>query len=205
KQFRETGRAVGLRVFPLLTDGTQPIGRGIGPALEARDALGVLQGDPEAPTELRERGILLAGYLLERSGAAPAGAGQAQAREILRDGRAWRKFQALCRAQGGMREPPTAMYRRPVTGNRAGRVVRIDNRRLGRVAKLAGAPQDPAAGLVLHARVAPSRRAEEPIRQSRPRTRARWPASSPRSWVSSRPGRRSRKSRLIGCCGPRGN
>ena len=34
--------------------------------------------------------------------------------------------------------------------NRTGRVVEIDNRRLARVAKLAGAPHDPAAGLVLH-------------------------------------------------------
>jgi thymidine phosphorylase len=35
----------------------------------------------------------------------------------------------------------------------AGRVTRIDNRRLARVAKLAGAPRDPAAGLVLQVRL----------------------------------------------------
>jgi len=151
--FRAVGRDVGLEVLPVLTDGTQPVGRGIGPALEARDVLAVLRGDPEAPPDLRERGLLLAGHILELADVVPAGGGQALAREILRDGRAWAKFQAICRAQGGMRQPPLAPYSRPFTARREGRVARIDNRRLARVAKLAGAPRDPSAGLVLHARV----------------------------------------------------
>ncbi|HEU5305181.1 MAG TPA: thymidine phosphorylase [Gemmatimonadales bacterium] len=79
----DVGQAVGLRVLPVMTDGTQPVGHGIGPALEARDAVRVLQGDPEGPPELRERALLLAGYLLELAGKAAAGAGQAMAREIL--------------------------------------------------------------------------------------------------------------------------
>jgi thymidine phosphorylase len=52
-----------------------------------------------------------------------------------------------------MREHPVAPFTRPFNASRAGRVVRIDNRRLARVAKLAGAPRDPSAGLVLQARV----------------------------------------------------
>ena len=150
---REVGRAVGLQVLPVMTDGSQPVGRGLGPALEARDALAVLQGDPDGPADLRERALLLAGYLLELAGAVTSGGGQALAREILQDGRAWRKFQAICRAQGGMREPPVASFTRPLAAVRGGRVTRIDNRRLARVAKLAGAPRDPAAGLILHVRL----------------------------------------------------
>jgi len=52
-----------------------------------------------------------------------------------------------------MREPPIARHLRPVLTERRGVVRAIDNRRLARVAKLAGAPQDPAAGVVLHAKV----------------------------------------------------
>jgi Thymidine phosphorylase len=136
-----------------MTDGAQPVGRGLGPALEARDALAVLQGDPSAPADLRERALLLAGYVLELGGAVATGGGQALAREILQDGRAWAKFQAICEAQGGMRQPPSSAYSRPQGASRAGRVTRIDNRRLARVAKLAGAPRNPAAGLVLHVRL----------------------------------------------------
>ena len=38
------GKAIGLTLRVLTTDGRQPVGRGIGPALEARDVLAVLQG-----------------------------------------------------------------------------------------------------------------------------------------------------------------
>jgi thymidine phosphorylase len=153
EHLREVGRAIGIEILPVMTDGSQPVGRGLGPALEASDALAVLRGQADAPPDLRERGLLLAGYLLEMAGAVAVGGGQALAREILRDGRAWAKFQAICRAQGGMREPPVATFTRPLSAAEGGRVTRIDNRRLGRVAKLAGAPRDAAAGLVLHARL----------------------------------------------------
>ncbi len=150
---REVGRAVDLDVLPVLTEGDQPIGHGIGPALEARDALAVLEGAPSAPADLRERAVLLAGYLLELGGAAASGTGYALASTILDDGRARAKFEAICEAQGGRRIPPVAPHTRAVATDRPGRVTWVDNRRLARVAKLAGAPQDPAAGLELHVRL----------------------------------------------------
>jgi thymidine phosphorylase len=153
RELREVGEAVGLRVRPVLTDGAQPIGRGVGPALEARDVLAVLGNDPRAPEDLRARALLLAGHLLELAGAVPPGSGEALARALLDDGRALRKFEAICEAQGGMRTPPVASSTRPITARAAGRVATIDNRRLARVARLAGAPHDPAAGLVLHVRL----------------------------------------------------
>jgi thymidine phosphorylase len=52
-----------------------------------------------------------------------------------------------------MRVPPVAQHRHTVTASRAGRVEAIDNRRLAKLAKLAGAPEDKAAGLELHVRV----------------------------------------------------
>ena len=38
-----------------------PIGRGVGPALEVRDVLQVLSGDPGAPADLRDKAIAYAG------------------------------------------------------------------------------------------------------------------------------------------------
>ncbi len=160
---RQVGAAIGMQVLPVLTHGAQPIGRGIGPALEARDALAVLRSEPEAPVDLRERSLLLAGHLLEMASAAQPGSGEGMARAILDDGRAWKKFQAIAEAQGGMRVPPMAQFKRPVPARRAGRVTEIDNRRLGRVAKLAGAPHDPAAGLELHVRLGESVLSGDPV------------------------------------------
>jgi thymidine phosphorylase len=46
-----------------------------------------------------------------------------------------------------------APLREPITADRTGYVAGIDSRRLARVAKLAGAPGAPAAGLVLHVKL----------------------------------------------------
>lgn len=150
ERLTQVGRAVGLEVRVVITDGSQPVGRGLGPALEARDAVAVLRREPHAPSLLRGRALALAGYVLELAGRAEQGSGFAMARAVLDDGRAWRKFEAICEAQGGMREPPRASHTAVVTSMRAGRVAEIDNRRLARIAKLSGAPQAPAAGIELH-------------------------------------------------------
>jgi len=163
EQMIEVGRELGLNVCVAVTDGTQPVGRGIGPALEARDALAVLRGDNDAPQDLRERSLALAGEILELATNIPTGTGYDLANAILSDGRAWQKFQAICEAQGGMREPPHSRHTHTVTAMRAGRVVRIDNRRLARIAKFAGAPTDPAAGLDFFAPLGSSVDAGQPL------------------------------------------
>lgn len=141
--------AFGLRLALVRGDGRQPIGRGIGPALEARDVLAVLRGAPEAPADLRERALVLAAALVELAGLADAQAAAERTRAVLDDGRAWRKFVAICQAQGRFSTPPVAPFRHEVGADRAGVVHTIDNRRLAKLAKLAGAPMDPAAGVDL--------------------------------------------------------
>lgn len=141
------GRAIGIEVRVIVSDGSQPVGRGIGPALEAKDVLAVLRREAGAPQDLQARALRLAGSILEFSAAVPHGTGLALAAGILEDGRAWDKFVAICESQGGMRAPPHAAHRRAVEAESRGRVVEVDNRRLARAAKLAGAPQAPAAGI----------------------------------------------------------
>ena len=147
------GRELGLTVRAVRTDGRQPVGRGIGPALEARDVLAVLRGETAAPADLRTRVCLLAGELLELSGAALKGRGHDMAGEILADGRALAKFMAICEAQGGFREPPSAPLRHDLPALSAGIVSSIDNRLLARIAKLAGAPSARSAGVNLHVKL----------------------------------------------------
>lgn len=153
----------GVKTRCVLTDGTQPVGRGVGPALEARDVLAVLQQAADAPTDLRERACLLAGNALELAGAAGAGEGTALARAFLADGRAWAKFQRICEAQGGMRTPPTAPHLAVVAASRSGRVVQINNRQVAMLAKLAGAPERKAAGLSLAVRLGDEVAAGQPL------------------------------------------
>lgn len=154
--------AFGIKARIVRGDGSQPIGRGIGPALEARDVLAVLQGASDAPADLRERAVELAGVLLELTGHAPSN-GAALAAEALHDGRAWQKFQKICEAQGGMRTPPVSTHRKPLMANRSGRIAAIDNRKIAKLAKLAGAPDAKAAGVDLHIRVGDIAVAGEPL------------------------------------------
>jgi thymidine phosphorylase len=142
--------AFGIKAKVIPGDGTEPIGRGIGPALEAHDVLAILQCWPSAPRDLRDRAVALAGALIELGGLAEHGRGAAMAARTLDDGRAWAKFQRICEAQGGMRTPPVSSHRQPLASVRTGRVVSIDNRKIAKLAKLAGAPEAKAAGLELH-------------------------------------------------------
>ena len=163
QRFHQVGAALGIAVDVVVSDGAQPVGRGIGPALEARDVLAVLQNAAGAPDDLRQRGLQLAARLLELGGKAAPGQGLALAAATLHSGAAWRKLQAICAAQGGMRTPPRAAYTQVLPALHGGRLVAIDNRRLARLAKLAGAPKAAAAGLELHRPLGSLLRAGEPL------------------------------------------
>lgn len=164
KDYLETiGKELGVMVKAIFTDGSSPIGRGIGPALEAKDVLAVLQGDKNAPQDLRSRALMLAGQVLEFSPKVKPGTGQRIAEEILSSGQAWKKFQAICNAQGGIMEPPVAKYQHVVRATSAGKVAAIDNRLISRVAKLAGAPKSKAAGVELMISVGSTVSVREPL------------------------------------------
>lgn len=149
-RLRIVGDAMGIQTRFVVSDGTQPVGRGIGPVLEARDVLAVLHCEASAPADLRDRALRLAAEILEMAGKAAAGGGYALATQVLDSGAAWSKFQEICDAQGGMRELVMARHCRPIPAPRSGRIAAIDNRLLSRIAKLAGAPSDPTAGVELH-------------------------------------------------------
>lgn len=143
------GEKLGLHLKIHFSDGSQPVGRGIGPALEAQDIYDVLTQNPEAPVELRQRALELAAEVLEFSNELKTGEGFRIAQETLTSGRAWKKFQAICEAQGGMQEIPKSTHQRPFLSTEKGKVLSIDNRKIAKVAKLAGAPSNKSAGVWL--------------------------------------------------------
>ncbi|MDP3705868.1 MAG: thymidine phosphorylase family protein [Legionellaceae bacterium] len=151
--FFRVGKALGLHIYTLKSDGHQPIGKGIGPCLEAKDILAVLRNDKNAPVDLKEKAILLASILMEFSGAISVGKGLALAKQLLESGIALKKFMAICEAQGGFKEPSTAPSTHDICATLSGVVSEIDNRNLAKVAKLAGAPHDPTAGIEFFSKI----------------------------------------------------
>jgi thymidine phosphorylase len=144
------GHRLNLQMEVIITDGRQPIGRGIGPVLEARDVMMVLQNDPEAPNDLRQKSLRLAGRIIEFDPDVRGGDGFAIARDILDSGRALAKMNAIIDAQG--RRPhalPLAKRTFDVVSADSGVVTGIDNLQLARIARYAGAPMEKGAGVDL--------------------------------------------------------
>ena len=153
KLFEFVGDQVGLNLSVELTDGSQPIGYGVGPALEARDVLRVLRGDPAAPRDLRDRALLLAGRLLEFDPALRGGKGSQRALELLESGAAARQFDRIVAAQGPAPVVTIGGLVKDVVAPHSGIVTAIDCYRIARIARMAGAPTDKGAGVDLFKKV----------------------------------------------------
>ncbi len=145
--FREVAARIDLRLEVALTDARAPIGRGIGPRLEALDVLAVLRCAADAPQDLREKSLFLASRILEMSGKVAASAGYREARRILDSGAALQKFTEIVNAQGARELPPEAPFKHLISAEADGRIREIDCWEIARVAKRAGAPANLAAGV----------------------------------------------------------
>jgi len=151
--FETVGQALGLVVQAHPTDGSAPIGRGIGPALEVQDVRQVLGNGAAAPADLRAKALAFAGHILAWDPALGSfQAGHARAEELLRSGAAHEKFEQIVDAQGRRSSPalPAALVH-PVRAPGGGRIRHIDIARISEVARRAGAPADKAAGIYLDA------------------------------------------------------
>ncbi|KSW11398.1 thymidine phosphorylase [Pyrodictium occultum] len=149
----QAGR-LGINMRVAITYGNEPIGYGVGPALEAREALETLiKGD--GPLSLVEKACSLAGLVLELGGVAPRGGGYSLACESLRSGAAYRKFREILDIQQGdpdIKPEDIRLGRKQITlrAPRDGVVSTIDNVAITLAARAAGAPDDKSAGIRLH-------------------------------------------------------
>jgi len=164
KLFDFVGGRFGLTVEVTLTDGSRPIGRGIGPELEIRDVLAVLDRAADAPQDLRRKSLRLAAQLLEFDPGMRGGEGEARARELLDSGAARAALDRMVGAQGPQSQDRSlGSLVHEVAAPRDGTVKAIDCLRISRIARLAGAPADGGAGMLLLKQVGDSVRKGEPL------------------------------------------
>ena len=150
KLFEYVGDRLNLHLEVIITDGTQPVGRGIGPVLEARDVMQVLENHVDAPFDLRQKALRLAGRILEFDPDVRGGYGFGLARDILDSGRALQKLQAIIAAQGKQAQTFTlGSLTREIVAPAKGYIISIDNFQMSKIARLAGAPLDKGAGVDL--------------------------------------------------------
>jgi len=126
-----------------------PLGNGIGPVLEARDCLRVLQQKNNRSVDLEARALHLAGSLLELCGQR-----RNLARQLLVNGQAFKKMREIIAIQGGnsnidSEELKPARMESKLQSAESGRVKRIENRNIVRLCRLLGTPKDKKAGIYL--------------------------------------------------------
>ncbi len=149
EEFVELGKRLGMKITCGITFGEQPLGRAIGPALEAREALETLSG--KGPKDVAEKVSNIVGLLFEMVGKGNANA----ALRILKSGKAEKKFRQIIAEQGGnpkVNADDIAIGEKSadVVAEREGKVLWIRNAEIAAIAKEAGAPKDKGAGILLH-------------------------------------------------------
>lgn len=151
KKFEELGEYFNMKVKTLLTDGSQPIGNGIGPCLEINDILKILHQKKDRPKDLEKKSLFLTAQLLELTGKAKKGRGLILATQMLKSGKALHKFKEIIEAQGGkVIEQKLPKINRDVFTDKNFKIKFIDNKKINELARLAGSPADKKAGVYLY-------------------------------------------------------
>lgn len=153
KHFIKVGEKFGMKIECLITDGAEPVGNGVGPALECIDVLQVLEGN--GPDDLRHKSLLMAGRLLELCGRAEKGRGYDIANGLVNNGKAMAKFREIIAIQGGnpnvkVSDIQLGECSHTVNSDVSGSIFHIDNKTISKIARIAGAPRDKGAGVLLH-------------------------------------------------------
>ena len=153
KMIEYVGDMLSLNVEAVITDGSEPIGNGIGPVLEARDIMKILRNKEDAPEDLKEKSLFLAGRILEFDPKLRGGQGYLAAKEILQSGRALEALNKIIHAQGKSPQPELGHLTRDVLASNDGIVEGIDNQRINNIGVWAGANKYPGSGIDLFKKV----------------------------------------------------
>ncbi len=154
-------RQLGIRVEAALTLGEQPLGHNIGPALEAKEALQILENktsESRVSISVKEKAIELAGILLEMGGLTSTNKGTQMAQEYIDSGKALQKFKEIIEIQGG--DPNISSddiqlgeYSLNIPAAKDGYITQVLNNSVKNICITAGAPKDKGAGIILHAKL----------------------------------------------------
>ena len=149
KLFEYVAGMMGLGIDVVITDGSEPVGNGIGPMLEARDVMNVLNRSKEASVDLREKALFVAGKLLEVDSKVVAGEGYKMAKEILDSGKALEQMNLIIENQTGKSLAELGQLTRDITASSSGKIEFINCMQINRIAMTAGAPLCAGAGVDL--------------------------------------------------------
>ena len=161
KLFLHIGKLFDIKIKVIFYASFGPIGRGIGPTLEARDVLRVLQQKENRPTDLQKKAVYYCAEMLKLTGKAKGSEAHRIALECLSSGKAWKQMQKIIKAQGGNPDIDSedikfGKFIYEVKSKEKGSIQAIDNKALGWVNRSLGNPTIKKAGTYLNRSVGES-------------------------------------------------
>lgn len=155
KRFVKLFEKVGIKCETYTRFVVEPDSNGIGPVLEMRDILYVLERHERRAKTLEKTTLDMAGQLLEISGKAECGKGKKMAMEILETGKALSKFWEIAQAQGATKvvksdEMIPGEYSYQLMADHSGRISFIDNHEIVGICRALGNPFVKEAGMYFH-------------------------------------------------------
>jgi len=150
RKFKKIAKYFNITLECFLEDAEEPIGKGVGPALEIKDALKVLRREDKC-YKLEHRSLQLAAKLLELTDKAKKGQGYKMAKKILDSGKALKKFQEIVKAQHGdiNKIIGQAKYKYEIRAEKSGRIKELPTNIINNLARISGCPLDKKAGLYI--------------------------------------------------------
>lgn len=158
-----------VKIKVLVHNVDEPAGRGIGPILEAREALRVLEQTDNRPLDLEAKALDLAGNLLDlclestekelsERVANEFGTGRNWAQYILSSGHALDKMREIIKIQGGNADIISGRlepgkYSHGVKLGRKVKIKKINSKNAVMIAKILGAPISKKAGIYLNFKI----------------------------------------------------
>jgi AMP phosphorylase len=169
KKFEDLAKRFDIKIKVLIHKTEEPAGRGVGPVLETREALRVLEQTKERPLDLELRSLHLAGNLLDLCLSDSTkelqeeikkkyGNGIGWATHLLQNGDANRKMHDIIKAQGGNTDITSedlkpGKHAFTIKATKAGVAESINSKNLTVIAKILGAPTQKGAGLYLEKKI----------------------------------------------------
>ncbi|MDD3284941.1 MAG: thymidine phosphorylase [Patescibacteria group bacterium] len=155
EKFEYLAKRFKVKINVVINPVSDPIGKGMGPALEARDVLRVLQQKENRPGDLEIEGIKMTGHVLELCKKAKKGQGEGLAWKQLRNGEAWKKMQEIIEAQGGnpnidSEDITIGAVKNYINASKNGKIVLVNQKAINDVCRTLGAPNDKLAGIYLN-------------------------------------------------------
>ena len=131
-----------------------PDGNGVGPILEMRDCLRILERNEKRPKGMEEIVLDMAAEIFEHNGRAKVGEGKEIAQELLDSGKALKKFWEIAKAQGAAKvikstELFPAKLTHEVKAEKDFEVKYICTREIVEIARILGTPETESAGIYI--------------------------------------------------------